>query len=283
MLERQASGFCHYGPMQQRHSACVALVLAALASHPAVMQERRPPSTPGGCTFEGAVGGIAFAFTFTQSQAGIRDDGGGPYVHGADSVVSTLSNAGARVYPYFPPAGEQRRTLLVDLSRPAQPKAQKNFGLIDRPDTNFRVHWKAVDKRISSILEIPIGAQVRSDRVEASVMLEGRQHILRFGDLDTGVCWPAAKLEGPGTTAAVIDRVSATEWHVELPPGSVGRLWDLNGAPTETTELFKLPTRAGGPTTATDRGLYYVDTSIIIRIQKPQINDLRGRPDVEPR
>ena len=67
-------------------------------------------TTPGGCTFAGSVGGAAFRFTFTRPGAGIRDDGQGRYVSGQTVSWPHSPMRVLRVYPYFPLAGERRRT-----------------------------------------------------------------------------------------------------------------------------------------------------------------------------
>jgi len=253
----------------------VLYVVPLALANPGAMQAPRPITTPRGCTFASPPAGVTFSFTFTRKGAGVSDDGRGPYVHGKEGVRSNLANAGARVYPYVPSDAQPERTMSVDLSHPVDPRTQTNHGVVVRSDTNFRVHWKQdeASKIISGILDIPVGATVQSDRVEVSVMLNGRQHVLRFGNLDTAVCWDAVRVTGADTTLATVSRTSETEWHVNLPIGSRGRLWDLNDQPTETTALFRIPTDtkagAGGasPPNATDRGLYVADTEVTIRRQ----------------
>lgn len=227
-----------------------------------------------GCTFAGARSGARFSFVFDRPNAGISDDGRGGYTDGVDGVQSTLANAGVRVYPFTPSSSTQQRTLKIDLSKPVDMRSQSNYGVIDRSDSNFRVHWKQDDtaKVITGILEMPIGMTVKSQRVEASVMLDGRQHVLRFGNLDTGVCWTAIRTTGEGTTEASVTRTSDTEWFLDLPPGSVGRLWDLKNTATETTQLFEVPTSTAGQSNgdAIDKGRYYVDVHAVIRrIDRP--------------
>lgn len=229
--------------------------------------EQQPASnlTPRGCSFASARSGANFAFAFAPKDAGISDDGQGTYTHGVDGVESSLQNGGARLYPWVPSSGTERRTLLVDLSRPVDPLTQTAYGRIQRADSNFRVHWRTDNaaKTIYSILDIPVGTTVTSERVEASVMIDGRQHVLWFGTLDLAVCWNAGGVHGRGTSAATVTRTSPTEWLVDLPVGSKGRLWDLRSRPTETTALLGRTTDT--PTEPVDRGLYFLDTSVVIK------------------
>ena len=226
-------------------------------------------ATNNGCTYASAPTGVNFTFEFVRPTASIRDDGKGAYSDGVDGVQSPLQNAGARLYPFVPAAETVRRTLVSDLSHPADAKAQQDFGIVQRPDSNFRVFWKQDNtaKIIYGILDIPVGMTVQSERVELSVMLEGRQHILRFGDMDESVCWQARiGPNGKGTTRATVTRASESEWRLDLPAGSLGRLWDLKGRQTETTSLFRLPAvplQNAAPTV--DEGLYYSDTAVVIR------------------
>ena len=253
-------------------AAAIVTMLALAQANPASLSGKFQPDerSQRGCSFAGQRGGGSFSFIFGRPTAAVADDGRGPYTHDVDGVRASTVNTGVQLYPYTPSGRAPQRSLKVDLRRPVSPQTQTNFGVIDRPDSNFRVHWKQDDaaKVITGILEMPIGATVESQRVEASVMLEGRQHVLRFGSLDVGVCWNVAPVAGQGTTNAVVTRKSETEWVVDLPRGSIGRLWDLNANPTDTTTLFNLPTApapAASSRVATDRGLYYADVNVVIR------------------
>jgi hypothetical protein len=56
-------------------------------------------------------------------------------------------------------------------------------------------------------------------------------------------------MNGDGTTRATIHRVTATEWVVDLPPGSVGRLFDIHLSASN----------------AINKGLYYVSLHYIVK------------------
>lgn len=255
------------------------LVGLSMMSFPAGQQPQKPggQSPPasqlsvGGCKFASQRSGPLFTFTFTRRDAAITDDGRGTYVHGREGVMSSLQNAGARLFPFVPSQDvHQQRSLLVNLSRPVSPTTQTAYGRILRSDSNFRVHWRTDDatKTIYSILDIPVGAQVTTDRVEASVMLHGRQHLRRFGALDLSVCWLGRGLHGKDTSEGRITRVSKSEWAVDLPVGSRGRLWDLNNRATDTLALLNRPANqnAGAPI---DRGLYFADAAVTIKLLEP--------------
>lgn len=223
--------------------------------------------TSGGCAFISPPRGETFSFEFTRTDAGIAGDDQGSYIHGQDGVESVLANGGARLYPFVPSAKAQRRTLIVDLSKSVE-KGQTNYGTIRRADSNFRVLWRQdpAAKLIYSILDIPVGKTVESDRTEASVILDGRQHILRFGPGDNSICYSAATVDihGSGTTRATVTRVTDAEWHVALPKGAQGRLWDLRNRPSETHKMFSLPEETNPPPPV-DKGLYRADAEVKIR------------------
>lgn len=78
--------------------------------------------------------------------------------------------------------------------------------------------------------------------MNVTLHLDGRFHILQMGPQAYGHCHSApTAVFGTGTTAGTIYRASMTKWAVDLPQGSIGRLFDLYN-----TDQY-----------AVDKGLYY--------------------------
>jgi tetratricopeptide (TPR) repeat protein len=78
--------------------------------------------------------------------------------------------------------------------------------------------------------------------MNVSFHLDGRFHLLQIGPQPFGHCHGATRVHGSGTSSGTIYRASETKWVIDLPAGSVARLFDLS----HTT------------LNAVDKGLYYV-------------------------
>jgi hypothetical protein len=217
-----------------------------------------------GCTFAGLRGnrypggGGFFEFVFDEG-LGIRGDGIGAYRYGVDFVDTYLENSGVRLYPLqqYPRDQVPKRVLTIDLGKPVGGALPRGV----RKVNGVVVHWKqdSAHKVISGILDMPVGMTAKSERLEIEIDIDGRRHMLRFGELDLSICWrstrefaPAAVSFGIGTTNATIHRVSVNEWTIDLPNRSVGRLWEFFGTPP-----------ADGY--AEDRGYYELDARMTIR------------------
>ena len=72
--------------------------------------------------------------------------------------------------------------------------------------------------------------------------LNGRLYLLQMGPQPNGHCHDSTFMHGAGTSSATIYRASETKWVVDLPAGSVGRLFELDSS----TEH------------AVDKGLYHI-------------------------
>jgi hypothetical protein len=87
-------------------------------------------------------------------------------------------------------------------------------------------------------------------------------YVLIFGK--ESVWYPEEKLNGTGTTKALVTRTSEDSWSIVFPPQSIGRLWKRSG------------TRA-------DLGLYYYDGRADVQLQNsPAVPSDAPRPAPRP-
>ncbi len=81
-----------------------------------------------------------------------------------------------------------------------------------------------------------------ADQIDVTFHVNGRFHVLQMGPQAYGHCHAApTAVTGNATSSGTIYRASATKWVIDLPAGSVGRLFDLYN-----TDQY-----------AVDKGLYY--------------------------
>jgi hypothetical protein len=82
---------------------------------------------------------------------------------------------------------------------------------------------------IHSIQAIAVGQTTTSERVNLNLTIEGKRHMLQFGPWSPGEFASAMRhVHGKGTTPARVTRLSETEWMIEAPEGSAGRLWNID-------------------------------------------------------
>ena len=177
---------------------------------------------------------------------GVSSDGRGPYITGADGVgVSFVVSgfAGLSLW-YNPDSIERPRTLSVNLNNPVPGGGGVPLGIITVDSDNMLyAAWKRDGNLVLSLLRIPVGQTVTAAQMNMSVHINGRFYLLQMGPQPLGVCHTSInRVNGTGTSSATISRPSQSTWVVDLPAGSVGRLFDLS----HTTQY------------AEDKGLYYV-------------------------
>jgi hypothetical protein len=94
-----------------------------------------------------------------------------------------------------------------------------------------------------SMNALAVGQTVVAAQINVSFQLNGRFYVLQMGPQPLGICHTDVNgINGIGTSSGTIKRVSQTKWAVDLPAGSVGRLFDASN-----TILH-----------AVDKGLYYL-------------------------
>jgi hypothetical protein len=180
----------------------------------------------------------------TDYSNGVSSDGRGPYIQGIDGVrysvvlyVATLNllRQGKSV--------KNPRMYTVNLDNPVPAGGGVPLGIItDGNDIHIEVQWYTVANARQNFHNIAIGQTVTADQIDVTFHVNGRYHILQMGPQAYGHCHAApTQVNGAGTTSGTIYRASATKWVIDLPAGSVGRLFDLYN----TTQY------------AIDKGLYY--------------------------
>jgi hypothetical protein len=114
--------------------------------------------------------------------------------------------------------------------------------ITDGSDINIETQWYRVGDTRQNLHDIPVGQTVTANQMNVTFHINGRFHILQMGPQAYGHCHslPTAVF-GTGTSSGTIYRASETKWAIDLPAGSVGRLFDLYN-----TDQY-----------AVDKGLYY--------------------------
>jgi hypothetical protein len=135
------------------------------------------------------------------------------------------------------------RKYTVNLTNPVPGGGGVPLGTItDGNDNNIEIQWHRVGDARQNLHNIAVGQTVTADQIDATFHINGRFHILQMGPQPYGHCHSApTAVFGTGTSSGTIYRASETKWVIDLPPGSVGRLFDLYN-----TDQY-----------AVDKGLYY--------------------------
>lgn len=192
---------------------------------------------------------------------GVSSDGRGPYAPGADGVLSGSSVSWA--------AGiglESPRKLVLNLSHPVPGGGGVPLGTITVGEHKlpqwFGLHtqWRTVDNTTQNLADIAVGQMVPAAQMNVFFFIGDKFHLLQMGPQPFGHCHAGRNLvTGAATTAATIYRATATKWVVDLPPGSVGRLFDLHNTTAH----------------AVDGGLYYLRLHYEIATKPGAINVLQ--------
>jgi len=176
--------------------------------------------------------------------AGVSSDGRGPYVQGTDGVRYSIVIFVAGLTLDRPNKGiKNPRKYVVNLNNPVPGGGGSALGIVtDGNDVNIETQWYRSGNARVSLHNMLIGQTVTANQIDVSFHVNGRFHVLQMGPQAYGHCHGITTLvNGAGTSSGKIYRASATKWVVDLPPGSVGRLFDLYN----TTQY------------AVDKGLYY--------------------------
>ena len=161
----------------------------------------------------------------------VRSDGRGPYQIGRNVIAATLSSTAAMVLGDPQTAPEERRAILVDLDHPVSGDSGIRHGVI-RDDMQVRVlvQWgKDSLHRTRNMHGIPVGGRVAAGTISVEFHIGGVVHLLQVGPQPVGHCLAdGTAVQGNGTSEGTISRPDSTTWVVDLPPGSVGRLFDVS-------------------------------------------------------
>lgn len=162
---------------------------------------------------------------------GVSSDGRGPYAAGRDGVKNSILTLGFMSLALGDSSGGQNpRTLTVNMNDAVPSGGGRPLGIITiRGDNQLYTSWERIGKIARSLANIPVGETVSAGQINVSFHFDGRFHVLQMGPQALGHCHAdTTKVHGEGTSSGTIHRASATRWIVDLPAGSVGRLFDAS-------------------------------------------------------
>ena len=180
----------------------------------------------------------------TDYPNGLSSDGRGTYIQGVDGVRNSLVLWVAGLsFDKASKSIKNPRRYSVNLNNPVPGGGGTPLGTFtDGNDNNLETQWGRVGDARKNLHDMSVGQTVTASQMNVTFHINGRFHILQMGPQPYGHCHSApTAVFGTGTSAGTIYRASATKWVVDLPPGSVGRLFDLYN-----TDQY-----------AVDKGLYY--------------------------
>ncbi len=218
---------------------CTTGVTVCKGSHPAPGSGFLPPGS---------------TFTLLDSSYTVRSDGLGPYTAGPlrGHIRMNVSRVADLEFAAAPDDGTVPRSLKVDLDHPVPGDIGVPLGVVtSNRNMELAAQWYTDSNNIAhDVRDIPIGTTVNAEQADVGLFIDGVFHILQMGPQRYGHCGSDGSATfGDGTTRATIHRMSAGEWAVDLPPGSIGRLFDIHmSAPN-----------------AINKGLYYVSMHFVIK------------------
>lgn len=183
---------------------------------------------------------------------GVSSDGRGPYIQGTDGIIASgVGNEAALTFWYENKASMKNpRTFTVNFNNPV-PGGGLPLGIITEsvPASGLITQWSMVGDSVKNLNQIPVGQTVTAAQMNISIHINGRFHVLQMGPQANGHCVTDRNaVHGAKTSSGTIYRASQTKWVMDLPAGSVGRLFDLH-AMVPTAKDWE---------TAADKGLYHV-------------------------
>ncbi len=174
----------------------------------------------------------------TDRPGGVSSDGRGPY-NPSDSGVRMRVGRGAEMSIFGP-----SRKLIVNLTRPVPggggtPRGIITDGNVGGADGELGLHaqWKMAGDTVLSPLGIRVGETVKAVQMNVLFHIDGRFHALQMGPQPYGKCHGPTLLHGTGTSQGTIHRASQSRWVMDLPAGSVGRLFDVSKGRDHAADL----------------------------------------------
>ena len=183
------------------------------------------------------------ATVITDYSSGLSSDSRGPYVQGTDGVRYSVVLYLTTLHLEQKKSVKNPRQYTVNLNNPVSGAGGAPLGIItDGNDINIETQWYTANNARQNLHNMAIGQTVIAEQIDVTFHINGRFHVLQMGPQAYGHCHAApTQVNGNGTSSGTIYRASATKWVIDLPAGSVGRLFDLYN----TTQH------------AVDKGLYY--------------------------
>ena len=187
-------------------------------------------------------------------RAGVSSDGHGPYRKGEGGVIdSRAGSEGALGIDAWNDTIKNRRSITVNLSKPVPGGGGVPLGTVVGVG-GFVTQRSMVGDTIQNLVDIAVGQTVPAGLMSVSLFINGRLSLLQMGPVANGHCMGGKNLvHGTGTSSGTILRASPTKWVIDLPAGSVGRLFDMQGSDPAGQRPTHSPWEQ-----AVDKGLYYV-------------------------
>jgi hypothetical protein len=199
-------------------------------------------ATPRACEFPGpdSIGPVVVS-DFTD---GVSSDGRGPYVKGKDGVVDARAGTEGALTFYWRGTLENPRALTVNLNKPVPGGGGVPLGIAASGDSSGLITQRGmIGDTVQNLTDIAVGRTDTAAMMSITFHVNGRRHLLQIGPQANGHCMGATNLvHGKGTSSGTINRASQTKWVMDVPVGSVGRLFDIGDSWEH----------------AVDKGLYYV-------------------------
>jgi hypothetical protein len=192
-------------------------------------------------------------FELSGAPYSIRGDDRGPYVAAVDNVANVFAGYAAVLVLGPSKQGQvSHRSVSIDLDHPVAGDIGRALGIItDDHDMEVAAQWYSdADQRGHGVTDIPIGTTVKAAQADTEFHINGVVHDLQMGPQPIGHCFsdPTAVF-GRGTSQATITRTDDSTWVVDLPEGSIGRLFDVH---------LSYPN-------AVNKGLYHVSLHYVLR------------------
>lgn len=199
-------------------------------------------STRRGCQFPGP--DSIWPVVVADLADGVSSDGRGPYLKGNDGVVDTRVGSESALTFYWPGTLSNARGVTVNLNRPVPGGGGVRLGIATSGDSSGLITQRGmVGDTVQNLMDIAVGRTDTAAMMSITFHVNGRRHLLQMGPQANGHCGGGTNLvHGKGTSPETITRTSQTKWIMDLPAGSVGRLFDIGN----------------GNAHAVDKGLYYV-------------------------
>lgn len=173
---------------------------------------------------------VALQFEIEDSDS-LKSDGKGPYRHNTDCIWAGIFIAGDAMLgslrpgppgvlslPWDTECRGAKRTLHVNLDRPAPGSGAKPLGIIRATLIKLKIFYSFEGNSFHGLLDMPVGITARSPWTQISV----DNVDLLFGSDPVDAC--GFRLDAPKTTSAKLTRRSDLEWVLDLPDGSIGQL-----------------------------------------------------------
>jgi hypothetical protein len=177
---------------------------------------------------------------------GVSSDGRGPYIKGKGGVVDSRAGSEGALTLYDATGTPfNSRTFSVNLSKPVPGGGGVPLGTLTSNvnGSGFITQRGMVGDTVQNLTDIAVGQTVTAAQMNIDLRIAGRFHVLQMGPQAHGHCMTNKnRVHGNGSSSGTITRASPTRWAMDLPAGSIGRLWDTED----------------GHERAVDKGLYYV-------------------------